>query len=69
MVKPELISTAEAAAILEVTPARVRAIVGDKTGRLTRLVIGGTMVLSRSEVESLARTDRGPGKRISVKPS
>ena len=69
MVKPELISTAEAATILEVTPARVRAIVGDKTGRLAPVLIGGVLVFRRSEVESLARTDRGPGKRVSVKPS
>ena len=69
MVKPELISTVEAATILKVTPARIRAIVGDKTGRLAPVLIGGALVFRRSEVEALARTDRGPGKRVSVKPS
>lgn len=62
--KQELISTAEAAEIIGVTPARVRAIAGDGTGRLAPVLIGGALVFRRAEVEALKSTTRRAGLRV-----
>lgn len=65
----ELISTVEAARILGVTPARVRVIGSDGTDRLNPVMIGGSLVWSRSEVEALSRQERRPGKKVNGKKS
>lgn len=52
-------STTEAAAILNVTPIRVRQLINE--GRLRAEVWGGRYVLDRDEVERFAKIDRPVG--------
>lgn len=54
-----MILTNEAAAILKVTPIRVRQLINE--GRLRAEIWGGRYVLDRDEVEQFAKVDRPVG--------